>query len=138
VARGIRNADFTLNLECEFVDFGQARREVRVMLRVLYRWEVDPEGAAEFVAAWGRATRIVRSSKPGSRGSTLMRNQSDPRTYVALAEWTSLEAWQAFYASPVVDPEASATIKKHSTFLGYELLDLCTDLLIHESETAEG
>jgi hypothetical protein len=35
------------------------------MIRVVWRWEVDPEQRRQFVAAWRAATERIRSEEPG-------------------------------------------------------------------------
>ncbi|MDC0722908.1 antibiotic biosynthesis monooxygenase family protein [Nannocystis bainbridge] len=70
------------------------------MIRVMYWWKVEPGQEDAFAAAWSQVTRWIREHKPGARGSLLLRSAEDPHEFVAIARWTSREAWEA---SPQLD-----------------------------------
>jgi heme-degrading monooxygenase HmoA len=70
------------------------------MIRAIYRWRVPLQRQDDFVSWWHGGTVRIRSSKPGARGSTLLRADSDPDHYVAIARWESLEALTAFWDDP--------------------------------------
>lgn len=74
------------------------------MIRVVYRWTLDPQQADDFAAAWWEATRYIQEAMPGARGSTLLRSRSEPDVYLAVARWDSLEAWTASRAAAGVVP----------------------------------
>ncbi len=67
------------------------------MLRVVYRWRLQPENADKFRAAWEKATTSIRSSTPGARGSVLLQNRQDPAEVMTIARWDRFEDWQTFW-----------------------------------------
>lgn len=70
------------------------------MIRAIYRWRVPLERQDDFESWWHEGTVRSRSSKPGARGSTLLRADSDREHYVAIARWESLEVLTAFWDDP--------------------------------------
>ncbi|THC44207.1 antibiotic biosynthesis monooxygenase [Massilia sp. Mn16-1_5] len=64
------------------------------MIRVIYRWRVDPERAEEFAAAWREVTRHIQQACPDARGSVLLKSQLDAHVYLAVARWDSIDAWR--------------------------------------------
>ena len=66
------------------------------MLRVVYRWRLQPENAAKFRAAWEKATTSIRSSTPSARGSVLLQNRQDRAEVMTIARWDRFEDWQTF------------------------------------------
>ena len=47
------------------------------MIRVVYRWRVDPERQVDFVAWWHEGTLAIRESQPGGKGTTLLHPTND-------------------------------------------------------------
>ena len=76
---------------------------------------VDDVAADErdaFVAAWTAATQSIRERVEGAMGSLLLRDQSDPEVFLAVARWTDRERWEAFRKAPSVDPDATAALRR--------------------------
>lgn len=67
------------------------------MVRILYRWHVEPANQRRFSAAWKQATTHIRETTQGARGSVLLHNQDDPNLFITLARWDKLSDWQAFW-----------------------------------------
>ncbi len=67
------------------------------MIRVIYRWKVNPEDETKFRAAWVKTTTGIRERTPGARGSMLLQNQQEPTEFITMARWDRLEDWQAFW-----------------------------------------
>lgn len=64
------------------------------MIRVAYRFRVDPARLDEFGAAWHAVTEAMRSTYAGARGSTLLVDDDDATSVLLFALWTSREDWQ--------------------------------------------
>ena len=74
------------------------------MIRVIYRWTVEPEAEGEFVDAWREATTRIRDQQPGAMGSTLVRPAEAPNTLVGLARWRQRADVEAFWATGSASP----------------------------------
>jgi len=68
------------------------------VVRVIYRWRIDPARRDEFVAWWHEATVRIRSSHRGAMGSTLLQPKNDDVLMVAVARWASEGDLEAFWA----------------------------------------
>ncbi|MEM1145926.1 MAG: antibiotic biosynthesis monooxygenase [Pseudomonadota bacterium] len=68
------------------------------MLRVVYEWQVAEENFDEFRTLWSETTDRIHDSTNGAQGSTLLRSADDPTRVLAIAKWTSEEAWRTFWA----------------------------------------
>jgi heme-degrading monooxygenase HmoA len=86
------------------------------MIRVIYRWRVDPERRDEFVVWWHEGTLRIRSTRPGALGSTLLTPTDDPLHFVAVARWRSREDLEAFWADPAGAPFDEAELVSTEVF----------------------
>lgn len=107
------------------------------MIRVLYRWRCRAGQEAPFRRAWARLTRAIRRSRPGARGSVLLRSRANPRELVAVASWTSYRAWRRAGALRPVDPAAAATMRVAARFLSTEVFDEVRDLVARPRRRAK-
>lgn len=62
------------------------------MIRVLYKWTVEPHAQAGFREWWQAGTLRIRAENPGALGSTILESREDPNLFVGVARWTSVEA----------------------------------------------
>ena len=72
------------------------------MIRIVYRWQVEPEHFEEFQKAWDLATNSIHQTVPGALGSFMLREIDNPGEVLTVAKWESVAAWKAFWgaASP--------------------------------------
>ena len=98
------------------------------MIRVIYRWQVQPGGEETFVSAWIEGTQWIRTQINGAQGSLLLRHHCQPLEFIAIARWDSLADWQAFSNAGLPDVGAfhrlAAVSTLVSTEIGEEILDL--------------
>jgi heme-degrading monooxygenase HmoA len=67
------------------------------VIRVVYRWHVRAEAAAEFEQWWHRGTLEIRRLHRGSLGSLLLRSRGDPEQYVGVARWNTEDDLTTFW-----------------------------------------
>ncbi|MGH8012353.1 MAG: antibiotic biosynthesis monooxygenase family protein [Candidatus Binataceae bacterium] len=83
------------------------------MIRVIYRWRVNPGGEQAFQQAWEQGTKAIMRAVEGSHGSLLMRCGDTPSEFAGMAKWESFEAWRAAHKSPNWPPDREATRVVH-------------------------
>lgn len=98
------------------------------MIKVIYRWSVDPERAEDFVAAWWEATRYIQQAWPEARGSVLLKSQQEADVYLAVARWNSKDAWAASREAPAVVP-AAVTDRMRAATTGPASYDIFDEVL---------
>ena len=86
------------------------------MIRVIYRWRVNPERREDFATWWHEGTLRIRSTCPGALGSTLLAPTTDPSHFVAVARWEPVEALEAFWANPGGTPFDGAELVSAEVF----------------------
>jgi heme-degrading monooxygenase HmoA len=106
------------------------------MIRAIYRWHVQPGAEDTFIAAWNHGTRAIRARIRGAQGSVLIRNHSQPREFIAVARWDSLEDWQAFSIADLIelDAEAFKRMSAVSTLVSTEVGEEVADLVQETTE----
>jgi len=97
-------------------------------IRVIYRWQVAPDAAADFRQRWHDGTLGIRRDRVGALGSTLLRSQTDPGTFVGVARWRSREDLEAFWAV------AGGTAFPRAELTSVEVLDELDDLEIRSEK----
>lgn len=96
------------------------------MIRVIYRWKVQPGAESAFLTWWHDGTMSIRSAHDGAMGSTLLRSSESPTTFVAVARWKSQEHLARFRRAADVRRFAGATLET------IEVLEEIDDLTIHQ------
>jgi len=73
------------------------------MIRVIYRWRVEPENFQKFKEAWSVATNHIHETVPGALGSFMLRSRESDCEVLTVAKWDSVASWKNFWgnAKPV-------------------------------------
>jgi heme-degrading monooxygenase HmoA len=100
------------------------------VIRVLYRWRVEEGRRESFTSWWHEGTLRIRSSQPGSFGSTLCRAGDDPAVFVGIARWAGRDALEAFWKQAAGDPFEGAVLET------VEVLEELDDLTLGVEEPA--
>ena len=94
------------------------------MIRVIYRWSVEPGAAAAFEKWWHDGTIRIRSTYAGALGSVLLRPHSDRGAFVAIASWRSEDDLLNFWRA------AGGAMFDGAQLLSAEILDELDDLTV--------
>ena len=68
------------------------------MVRVIYRWQVEPRDFEQFKKAWRRTTNGIHETVAGAQGSFMLRSCEDSSEVITVAKWDSLASWKHFFA----------------------------------------
>jgi hypothetical protein len=96
------------------------------VIRVVYRWRVEPERQAAFIPWWHEGTLRIRASQSGAMGSTLCRSGDDRDVLVGIARWKSRRHVEAFWE------EAGTVVFEGAVLESIELLDELDHLTIEQ------
>ena len=66
------------------------------MHHIIYRWEVEQENQAAFVAAWEKTTKRIRETVDGARGSICIISVERPTEILTIAKWDKVDQWREF------------------------------------------
>ncbi len=69
------------------------------MIRVVYRWKVNPENFENFKEVWVHTTNNIHETVPGALGSFMLRSTENETEVVTVAKWDSVESWKRFWVS---------------------------------------
>jgi len=95
------------------------------VIRVIYRWKVQPGAESAFLTWWHDGTMSIRCSHEGAMGSTLLRSSEAPTTFVGVARWKSQEHLARFRRTAHIRRFAGAAIET------IEVLEEIDDLTVH-------
>jgi heme-degrading monooxygenase HmoA len=101
------------------------------MIAILYRWKLRDGREEEFRAAWREVTHSIRAAH-GTLGSRL--HKAKDGTWVAYAQWPSVEHRERARLGPSANPTASARMRSCIEQSYDETqLEMTDDLLEHPS-----
>lgn len=66
------------------------------LIRVIYRWRVEPTKMHEFEVAWRQTTRSIHAGTKGALGSFCLQSIEDPSEMLTVALWETHNQWQHF------------------------------------------
>lgn len=69
------------------------------MLRVIYRWQVEPENFEEFKQTWRTTTNHIHETVPGALGSFMLRACENSSEILTVAKWDSQASWERFWGN---------------------------------------
>jgi len=80
------------------------------MIRVIYRWEVQPEDFEDFKRVWSATTNRIHETVPGALGSFMLRVSDRDSEVLTVAKWESMESWKKFWGKQ--NPEEMQEMRK--------------------------
>jgi hypothetical protein len=92
---------------------------------VIYRWRSKPEQDESFRRGWRLVTQAIYRTR-GSLGSRLHR--ADDGTWVAVAQWPDLRAWQLAHDAGPTDSDGGEMMRSSAEFVSEEHLEVVDDL----------
>ncbi len=95
------------------------------MVRVVYRWQVEPENFEAFQKIWSTTTNHIHTSVDGALGSFLLRAIEDETEVITIAKWNSLASWKNFWGHE--NPEQMQAMRKLGTHISAEAYDEIED-----------
>ena len=69
------------------------------MIKVIYRWQVEPDRFEEFKEVWRTTTNSIHETVAGAQGSFMIRSVDNQSEVLTIAKWDSLEDWKAFFSN---------------------------------------
>ena len=79
------------------------------MIRVVYRWQVEPKDFEAFRETWRTTTNRIHETVPGALGSFMLRSFENEAEVITVARWESRQAWEQFWGNQ--DPEAMQAMR---------------------------
>ena len=108
------------------------------MIRIMYRWTVNPGQEGVFAKAWTQGTKVIRATVKGARGSLLLQSRKNPCEFVAIARWTSVADWRAFRRGEKPALESFRAAAAVSQLQAVELLSEVRDLRVLDASETSG
>lgn len=67
------------------------------MIRVIYRWQVEPANFEAFKETWRATTNRIHETVPGALGSFMLKACEAEEEILTVARWDSQDSWRAFW-----------------------------------------
>ena len=91
------------------------------MVRVIYRWQVDPENFNEFKDIWSKTTNRIHASVDGAQGSFFLFSFENDTEVLTIAKWDSLESWKSFWGNE--NPKEMEAMRKLGKRISAEVFE---------------
>ncbi len=95
------------------------------MIRVIYRWEVEPENFEKFRETWRVTTNQIHKSVPGALGSFMLKSHESELDVSTVAKWQSFESWEKFWGN--TNPEEMGDMRKLGKRISVEVFSEIED-----------
>ncbi len=97
------------------------------MIRVVYRWRINPSDFSDFRKTWKNTTNKIHASVPGAQGSFLLKACENEDEVLTIAKWDSFEAWSDFWGDGG-RPQEMEAMKKLGERVSVEAYEEIDDL----------
>lgn len=95
------------------------------MIRVIYRWEVEPADFEDFKTAWAVTTNRIHESVAGALGSFMLRPISGESQVLTVATWESETCWRSFWGNQ--DPREMRDMRRLGKRLSVDVYEEIAD-----------
>lgn len=95
------------------------------MIRVIYRWQVEPENFPKFKNAWSATTNYIHETVPGALGSFMLRSHENDLEVLTIARWDSVASWKKFWGD--AKPAQMEVMRKLGERISVEAFDEIDD-----------
>ncbi len=98
-------------------------------------FQIKPGLEKDFVDAWARVTRTIRTTAKGARGSLLTHDLNDPQQYVGIARWETLADFKRYRETGLVGSAAAKAMQ--ATLDGgvaMQVVEEVTDLIVYDEK----
>ncbi len=95
------------------------------MIRVVYRWQVEPEKLDAFKDAWRITTNHIHKTVDGALGSFMLRSFEDSNEVLTVARWRSRQSWQQFWGNQ--NPQEMQTMRSLGRRISVEAFEEVED-----------
>jgi heme-degrading monooxygenase HmoA len=106
------------------------------MIRVLYSYQVLRGKEQEFIDAWNRVTRTVRTTAKGARGAMLTLDINDRQQFIAISRFETLADFKRFHDVGLAGSEAQKAL--NATLQGgvaMQVVEEIADLTVPDEKT---
>ncbi|MCB1779725.1 MAG: antibiotic biosynthesis monooxygenase [Nitrosomonas ureae] len=95
------------------------------MIRVIYRWHVEPGNFEEFKRIWANTTNRIHESVTGALGSFILKSFENENEVITIAKWGSLESWKDFFGNE--NPKEMEAMRKLGKRISVEAFEEVED-----------
>jgi heme-degrading monooxygenase HmoA len=105
------------------------------MIRVIYNFEVKAGHENDFIEAWKRVTRTIRTTARGAKGSLLTRDVREREQFIAVGRWESVADFQRFQNVGLAGSEAQKALEAAlNGRVGIQVVEEINDLTVYDEQ----